>query len=510
MDIDKITSEALFEKLLKYGYISEKLEPILNSEKFGDFIIKNNIDTRPNFKEPFSYTKYRLTRNNNAPRVLSIPHPIAYINLCGSLKDSWPQIQNAFKCCSKYEEISMVTMKNIQSKRLVSFGKYFKNFNDAQIKLNKQLGKKYLVHADISNFFHSIYSHSLSWALVGNKASKDTKDDRTKWYNKLDFYLRNTRRGETNGVCIGPDTSNIVSELILSKIDETLSKDFDYLRYIDDYWCYCKTKEDANEFIRILSNLLDKYCLSINNHKTKIIELPLGLNDDWVGILRDFNNAHFEPIQFCKYNKNKITDFLDLSIKLFNANEDDSPIKYAIQVLSNKKYLDHDSYEIMFNYATGICFNYPYFINLFDKIFKIGNEFKNFDVKKNQENFLNIILEEHIKYRRSDVIVWSIYLAIKYNLKIRNFTKKSDETLQTEDCIPSLMCFIYDKKNGNNLDKYIDFVLHIISDLDQDEWWLYIYEIFRLTNNDKKGIKYEDFYLRLKNNNVSFLNDCLI
>jgi hypothetical protein len=238
--------------------------------------------------------------------------------------------------------------------------------------------------------------------------------------------------------------------------------------------------------------------------------LPFGLNDDWVGILRYFNNAHLERIQFSKYNKNKITDFLDLSVKLFNANEDESPIKYAIQVLSNKKYLDYDSYETMFNYAASICFNYPYFIDLFDKIFKIGSEFKNYDVKKNQENFLNIILEEHIKYRRSDVAVWSIYLAIKHGLKISDFNKKSDEILQSEDCISSLMCFVYDRKNGNNLDKYIDFVLHIISDLDQDEWWLYIYEIFRLTNSDKKGIKYEDFYLQLKKNNVSFLNNCLI
>ena len=107
--------------------------------------------------------------------------------------------------------------------------------------IKKQFGNKYCVQADISNFYPSIYTHSVCWALVGKDVSKKDRDDQ-KWFNKIDKAIRSCQDRESIGIHIGPDTSGIIAEIILSQIDKEL-KDFNFIRHIDDYKCYC---EDEN------------------------------------------------------------------------------------------------------------------------------------------------------------------------------------------------------------------------------------------------------------------------
>ena len=55
------------------------------------------------------------------------------------------------------------------------------------------IGKRYQVKADISNFFPSIYTHSIPWALIGKKLSKENKDGEKFWFNEIDLYIRNQK-----------------------------------------------------------------------------------------------------------------------------------------------------------------------------------------------------------------------------------------------------------------------------------------------------------------------------
>lgn len=248
---NKLKKGTVNRKLLDYGLFSEKLSPIFTSEKFGVWVRKNGINI---FKEhPFSSVKYRLTRNNNAPRIVEIPHPIAYHRLCESIKTNWNRISTKIGEIEDYPDRSMVIPKpNNLNKRLVSMMSYDKRDDEKFLILDKSANKKYFVHADIANCYPSIYSHSIPWALVGHQTAKDTMGNKTKWYNKLDFAIRSMQRNETVGIPIGPDTSSLISELVLSRVDKRLEK-YQYLRFIDDYRCYCKSKEEADEFLRSLS-----------------------------------------------------------------------------------------------------------------------------------------------------------------------------------------------------------------------------------------------------------------
>lgn len=217
----KLTENEVYEKLLDFGMFPEKITSIFSSEKFGVWVRKKGISLHT--RKSFSNVTFHLTRNNNAPRILNIPHPIPYFFLCKEIKTNWALISASIGEVDDYTSRSMIIPKpNNLSKRLVSMLSYDRNKDEKFLVLEKSFKAKYFVHADIANCFPSIYSHSIPWALVGTQVAKDNMRDNTKWYNKLDIKIRAVQRNETVGIPIGPDTSSIISEIILSKVDKAL------------------------------------------------------------------------------------------------------------------------------------------------------------------------------------------------------------------------------------------------------------------------------------------------
>ncbi len=125
------------------------------------------------------------------------------------------------------------------------------------------------------------------------------------------------------------------------------------------------------------------------------------------------------------------------------------------------------------------------------------------------------MFKEHIKNSHSDILTWLIYYSIKYDIIIYNFNNYSNLILEKEDCIPSLMSYIYDKIHINDLKQYKKLFQNKIS-LEPDEWWLFIYEVIRIENNINyfTGLSLKldrkEFYIRMKDNNITFLNDFIL
>ncbi len=75
----------------------------------------------------------------------------------------------------------------------------------------------------------------------------------------------------------------MISEIILARIDKTLADEgFDFIRYIDDYTCYCESEERAQQFIQRLSAELSRFKLMLNIKKTEVRKLPATMAEDWV------------------------------------------------------------------------------------------------------------------------------------------------------------------------------------------------------------------------------------
>ena len=78
------------------------------------------------------------------------------------------------------------------------------------------------------------------------------------------------KKGETHGFLIGPHTSNLLSEIILTAVDNKLvAAGWKYIRHIDDYTCHVLSYEKAQEFLIDLRSCLREYDLSLNHKKSK-------------------------------------------------------------------------------------------------------------------------------------------------------------------------------------------------------------------------------------------------
>jgi len=149
----------------------------------------------------------------------------------------------------------------------------------------------HIVRADVKNFYPSIYTHSIAWAIHGKVNIRKP----AKLYNynllgnKLDRLFQNANDGCTNGVPIGPVVSDIVAEIISASVDRIFSKrlrrdriECEAARFKDDYRVLVKSETDARKVIKHLQTSLKFFNLELSDEKTQIHSLPNGLFREWV------------------------------------------------------------------------------------------------------------------------------------------------------------------------------------------------------------------------------------
>jgi len=287
-----VSKDFLLRALLQHNYLPtqrkarEELPPIFRSDSFSPDIarsIANSLVTGKRKKiGGFDSTEFKMTRFNGVSRILSLPHPVAYAHLALCIHDNWDKIE--YIC--KDNPNSVIRPYEHEDGRIIIMD-YEASFEKTRRSLDMEFGKRFRVHTDIASCYPSIYSHAVPWATVTFDHSKSHKGPRhrSEWFNQLDEKIRWNKRNETNGIPIGPATSNIIAECILARVDETLRDQFEFVRFVDDYTAYCGTEEDAREFIRLLGKELGKYKLLLNLKKTEITPLPTPVSEGWVSSL---------------------------------------------------------------------------------------------------------------------------------------------------------------------------------------------------------------------------------
>ncbi len=463
-----IDKEDLLEALIQHNYFpaqkkeEEEIPPIINTKTLAVGIAEK-VKNLPARKGGYDQIEYRATRFNNVSRTLSIPHPVAYLKLCYAIYDNWEKFEYITQSNN-----SLITPKIHSDGRIIIM-----DYETTQAKIERHVditfNKKFYVDTDISNFYPSIYSHSITWALVGINQGKKDRDPKS-WFNYLDKCQMLTKRNETNGVPIGPATSNILSETILVRIDKTLENEgFIFVRFIDDYTAYFDTYEEAERFIRRLSEELSKYKLLLNAKKTIIEQLPCSSSPEWVVDLttRLPNNG--------KNSRINLIRFLDYAVDKQSVSPDGSVLKYAAKSIIND--LQDDTTELVLKYLLGLCIKYPILIPLLDNLFKKIDTTGGFVYK---EQLLKV-LEEHTINRRSDAMAWTLYYLNKFSQKIP--IEIAQSIIDSRDCISLLLLYLskqYDKEIiefCEGLDKTDIFLL--------DQNWLLLYQLFfdgKITN----------------------------
>lgn len=209
-----------------------------------------------------------------------------------------------------------------------------KRFEYEEDEIRSMIGARYFVQADISNCFPSMYTHSIPWAIHGRQKAKKDRSILLAG-NLLDKVTQNVRDGQTNGLLIGPHSSNIISEIILTCIDAAmLNKNYlAAIRYIDDYKHYAKTYSKAEEFIRELTVQLREYELVLNEKKTKIFPMPVPHDKDWVRELRLLN------VQMPKDGSirfSTVRSFMESALHISQREQNSPVLNYAIKMIPNR------------------------------------------------------------------------------------------------------------------------------------------------------------------------------
>jgi hypothetical protein len=219
---------------------------------FGKTAVKGN-------RLPSAHTAiYSLARGGLVRRPLSICNPLHYFLLCKELAQNWGAIK-----------------LRVAGTPLAATAPVFKGTGRAidgrwpqsarhELAQSTRVGRRYVLQTDINRFYHSIYTHSISWALHTKTAAKA---NRTLGLlgNRIDYWIRMGQDQQTVGVPIGPDTSLVMAELIMQRCDEALLRGIPNLRghrFIDDYELSFQTRTEAEEAFHVLDGCLADFELA--------------------------------------------------------------------------------------------------------------------------------------------------------------------------------------------------------------------------------------------------------
>lgn len=526
-DLNGLTKDTLKEALLMQNYLPrqhdhrEELPPIFHSRQFNPAVADALRQTPPR-KGGYDLMPFKRTRHPNIPRVMSIPHPRAYAELVHAICEGWDHI--AQRCDSPNSQLQFELHED--GRMLVHA--YDQVADDGVVENQDPLadfGMSYMLKTDINSFYPSAYSHALPWALVGHALAKQNRGPAL-WYNAVDRGIQLCQRGETRGLPIGPGASSIIAESLLYPIDELLrEKGYRFTRYIDDYTVFLDSASRCDEFLRDLSQALERYALSLNIRKTKVIELPTPSRETWIteinaligekALVPDHpdNLANRPTIQ-------RLRAVIDRAIALSSHYPDGSVMKYALSALIERfrpidglLIVDDPAERFLEDSMFRHAYHSPAIIPIIQRWLQYYPSIDQRVEVRVVERLVRL-LDRSFELGQSDNIVWCLY----YLLQVREpeLPVNVDRCCETDDPLVITMGYYFAKTKRQPLGAFQAWANRMfektrigeISEYDIDRNWMPLYQMY--FDNVIETMPYTDnsdqmVFAELKARNVSFL-----
>lgn len=330
--------------------------------------------------------------NGKESRVISLPHPIAQLTMMEFIEKYKNSIVNfcslspfSIRSPRKLNSINFSSDTTVENEQKF-YNSLFDDKLNASLKISKNdikreffsyfVYKKYnnlmqfknsvefhriklkfdnYMNLDIRNFFDSVYTHALEWAVSGDiqysKNQVNNKDDLS--FKKMcDKICQTINYNETNGIIVGPEFSRIISEILLTRIDLEICRELknkglrfnqDYLiyRFIDDFTIFFKNPQENNEYIitKTIEKILRKYKLQLNSEKFLSVKSKEPVLDSAIANLRILMNKLREELNSNKKYKYKNDSTSEFMIKFTELianypHKKISIVRYAIKNLN--------------------------------------------------------------------------------------------------------------------------------------------------------------------------------
>lgn len=378
-------------------------------------------------KKPVSVpTPYSFAKGDVSRRDLSVLNPVNFLPLAIYIRENWNMIDGVINK-SAYSQSKPTYDTNIKKRCYRASSPSVSSLMEYKILQSKN--SKIEVKVDISNFYPSIYTHSISWALLGKTKAKEMwrkhgdkpiltpADEEEKLYNlsyKLDHYVEQCQDKQTHGIPIGPDSSFVVAELIATYVDVELRKKFHTLkgyRYYDDYTLYTSTYEEAMSIIREIQSIMSVLELTVNESKIEITLAPKPFLEDYAEKLSPFQFDSSKTSSVLVHYFNLLWKLCDL-----HPRKTDTIIKYGLKPLINSKLVITDSVKELFEsllYKTALMS--PSSLEQVHNLIKLKGLYP---TESSLTALLCDILSCHAPLCHHHEVAWALWLCKIYNLPI--------------------------------------------------------------------------------------------
>jgi hypothetical protein len=414
----------------------------------------------------YDSVRYLSTRFNNVPRAMAIPHPVPHARLALCIHENWDSLRrissnrNSFIRPRLYPDGRLFTMEYGGGPKRVTK------------ELKRGFGKRFLVKADVSNCYPSVYTHSIAWAAVGKYEAKVRRTEHTAWFNVLDMRVREAKRNETHGIVIGPATSSIIAEFILGRVDEALRSEFNHVRFIDDFQAFCETEEEALHFVRRLSQELRKHELELNARKTSINPLPTTSSPDWVHQL-----SLWKPERSPELTVYDVTNYLDLALSMAHREPDGSVLKYAVKAIRAQKKRT-DALLALISYTLNLSFHNPVLIPLVDHMF---DEMVSRGYPLAYGDSIERLILHYAESGNADALCWALHFAARHGLTLG--IELGAAIVRMADCCSMVMLRTIgdDDAKQQVLEFAQNLIGGVVAEIDKyelDQYWILLYELY--------------------------------
>ena len=313
------------DDLLAEGYFPKELPPAFSTETFASLVVSSLQSLPASFRNshwvrPASFS---LAKTSGLRRRLTVANPIRFFILAELINTHWTSIQTHLASSplslSKPGSDPKGTRALVPTTQLQDLISH---------RAHSRSRGKYTLVADISEFYPSLYTHTIPWAFHGKSFAKANLTNLALLGNQLDRLIRIGQEGQTIGIPIGPDTSLVIAELVLASVDTAFAAKaigHNGFRWMDEFEMSFTDYGSAESALAELQHILAEFELRLNPRKTRIDEGPFGFEPRWIREIRSFQFSS-SPKKF----GNELARYFDLVFAHSRDNPHDHIVRYAL------------------------------------------------------------------------------------------------------------------------------------------------------------------------------------
>lgn len=492
------------EGLISRGYFPRELPPAFTPRVFGAFLASNLSTLPTSFEQnndPAKLLSHNLARSGSLRRKLGVPNPVHFFKLASFVVDNWQELWRYASLSS----FSLTTPVDGFLRRAIE--RQYSLTERPVRRAHLRSTSRYILHADINRFYPSVYTHSIPWAIHTKAVAKTNRSDHLIG-NRLDRLVRNAQDGQTMGIPIGPDTSLLIAEIVLSAIDTRLSERgiTAGFRYIDDYEFGFKNLSETEEALAIFQEILNEYELALNPSKTKIVKLPITTESLAISELRTFQ---FRTSVSCQ--QSDILRYFDRAFVLSNESPEEGVLKYAISRLSGED-IHSSNWELLENLILQCVMSEPGAISFaLNHIVRYRDLHYPIDRDRVSDTFNDTICQ-HAPLGHGSEVAWALWGLLVLRIQVTTNSLRAASAMN--DSLVGLL--ILDASSKGLIPQDADFAnfppVMTTEDL-YGEHWLLSYEAnvkgWLPSVGSGDHVARDDCFEVLKNNGVSFYDNTL-